>query len=187
VAPAPVIVQAAPPPPSNRDNDGDGMPDAEDQCPVLPGPVDLGGCPENIQYSPDTGLLTWLTPLHWRSRQAVLDPASRPVLEDLARALSGNRNLHLLIELHVPTKGDAAQSMQLTLDRARALSQWLVANGTERARIEAYGCGSNRPIGALSGRAQGQNERTEVFVVRPLPKQGMPSSLGCQAVELPSE
>ena len=72
---APVAVQVVAPP-STRDSDADGVPDAEDQCPVLPGPVDLGGCLENIQYSPETGLLTWATPLHWRTRQAVLEPST---------------------------------------------------------------------------------------------------------------
>ena len=89
------------------------------------------------------------------------------------------------VAVHVPPKGDPALNMQLSMDRAKAFAQWLVANGVERARIDAYGCGSNHPRAGLARHEQGQNERTEVHVVQPLPKQGMPSTLNCQTVELP--
>ncbi|HEX2676644.1 MAG TPA: OmpA family protein [Polyangiales bacterium] len=185
--PEPEPVVAPPPPPTaavttTRDTDNDGVPDAEDQCPALFGAADLGGCPETFQMSAQTGLLAWQSPLSWRARHATLAPQSKPVLEELARALEKNPALSMVVELHTGTKGDAGSNLRMSIDRAKNLVQWLTTHGAKREQIEAYGCGGNRPTGSGD---DNQNERTEVYVVKPLPSNGMPSTLGCQAVTLP--
>jgi outer membrane protein OmpA-like peptidoglycan-associated protein len=101
--------------------------------------------------------------------------------------LTGNTDLHVLIEVHVLPQADTTQSLLLTLERAKALVLWLRSKGVEKARIEAYGCGGSRPIAPVNGRDALSNDRTEVYVTRPLPKQGMPSTMGCQALVVPSE
>ena len=56
--------------------------------------------------------------------------------------------------------------------------------GIAVARLEAFGCGATRPLGADHGAQRAKNERIELYVTDPLPPSGMRSSLGCNAAEL---
>ncbi len=181
----PTAVAAAPPPPeaavvTRADQDGDNVPDAEDQCPALWGAADLGGCPEAFQMIAETGRLDWQSPVSWKRRQAKLEAQSLPVLEELGRALQKNPKLHVVLELHTIPEGNASANLQLTMERASVLSNWLTDHGARPEQLDAFGCGGARPIAPLHTRSAGTNERTEVYVVQPLPPNGMPSTLGCQ-------
>lgn len=186
--PAPVVPVAPPavttPTPSvaetSNDLDRDGMPDTDDQCPTLYGPPDLGGCPEHFEYAEERGALVATTPIRFTAKQASLVP-DQANLEELVRMLVRDRSERLLLSVHVSAGRDPAKDLQLTHARARALATYLVEHDVRPEQLDAYACGSSRPV--ISRRGQpNRSERVELFLINPLPKQGMPSTLGCEAL-----
>jgi outer membrane protein OmpA-like peptidoglycan-associated protein len=174
--PRPTAVVAA-----TGDSDGDGLKDADDQCPGWPGPAASGGCPQHFQYIPETGALTLHSPITWRRSSALLDGSADPMLQELAGALAKNHG-RVMVLAHVAPRGNPEQSVSVTARRAQALMQWLQAHGVKSEQLEAYGCAGNRPIAPARTKNRWKNERVEFFVSRPLPKLGMPSTVGCAQV-----
>ena len=92
-----------------------------------------------------------------------LRPESAPSLQAVARGLTANPNLRLLIEGHTDAVGDAAHNLDLSRRRAEAVKTVLTEQFTvDAARLTTVGLGSTRPIepnDTPQGRAQ--NRRVE--------------------------
>jgi outer membrane protein OmpA-like peptidoglycan-associated protein len=176
-APAPVE-----PAPKITDRDHDSLLDEDDACPALPGTRALSGCPEHIAYAKDTGALT-LTPAPTFSRKTgKLATRSVTGLESLAAALSSDPELRVIIAVHLDARAKQDPD-ETSRARGRSLAEWLMAKNVAAKQIEAYGCGTNRPL-TLTKRDHAQNERVEFLLTQPLPALGMPSTLGCTALPL---
>ncbi len=169
--------------PGAEDRDGDGLEDADDQCPAWAGPADAAGCPLLFQYMPENGALALQTPISWRGQSATLADDSTPVLAEVAAALAKNHD-RVIVLAHVPPRGNPVQSLKLSSQRAQAIVQWLQAHGVTSTQLEAYGCAGNRPIASAHHKDRAKNERVELFVTRPLPKLGMPATVGCDQVAI---
>ena len=78
--------------------------------------------------------------------QASLKPASTPALEQLQQALLASPTLQVDIEGHTDDQGDDAYNLALSLRRAAAVVDWLVAHGIESARLHPVGRGEAEPV-----------------------------------------
>jgi outer membrane protein OmpA-like peptidoglycan-associated protein len=168
-------------PPAN-DIDGDGLIDDADACPGLAGPATLDGCPEHVTYARDTGAIT-LTPAPAFARgSSNLSARANAALESLAGALAGHPKLRVLITLHLDPKQHLRP--ELASERAQALATFMLERGVAASQLELYDCGTARPATA-GPRQRAVNDRSEWFLIRPLPEQGMPSTFRCEPVPAP--
>lgn len=98
--------------------------------------------------------------------QAVVQPASYPLLTKVQRAIRTFGQPDVVIEGHTDSTGSAQKNQALSTSRAESVKQYLVANGTLSAtKITAVGHGSSRPIASnetAAGRAQ--NRRIDVII-----------------------
>ncbi len=92
-----------------------------------------------------------------------LKPESAPVIQSVARGLETNPNLHLLIEGHTDSVGNAAHNLDLSKRRAAAVKAVLVSQfKVDGSRLTTGGLGASKPIDSNDtpqGRAQ--NRRVE--------------------------
>lgn len=96
--------------------------------------------------------------------QAVVKPASRPALEQIARLLAERPALKLYVVGHTDLQGALPQNLDLSGRRARAVVEALVQqHGIAAARLEGHGVGPLAPVagnGDEAGRAR--NRRVEL-------------------------
>jgi outer membrane protein OmpA-like peptidoglycan-associated protein len=102
---------------------------------------------------------------------SVLDTAGRLQAEALLAALrgSGLAGRHLVIAGHTDSIGGREYNIDLSQRRARALVDYLAANGISRSLLDPIGYGYDRPLAGL-GASEPRNRRVEVVlseVVRP--------------------
>lgn len=108
--------------------------------------------------------------------QSVLLPSAQSKLQLVARTLREMPDRTIEVDGHTDALGDANTNYALSLARAQAVREFLVANGVESERIRSVGFGSSRPTADNTtpiGRAE--NRRVEI-VLQPMP--GRPSMGG---------
>ena len=97
-----------------------------------------------------------------------IKPAMRPVLDRLATTLNQNPVTTVKIVGHTDSTGSDATNNPLSVNRAAATRDYLVARGVSPTRIAIDGRGSSQPIAdntSAAGRAM--NRRVEIFVAEP--------------------
>lgn len=184
--PAPVTAVAVeePVPVEPEDRDHDGVSDAEDDCPLAPGPIDRAGCPRFLHYDEHSGEIAFEPALRFTGDAKGLQPNSASELEELIALLAANPAIKLRIEAHVQRDGDAHRATRHSVQHAAVAARWLIEHGVAVNRLEAVGCGDNRPIAPEHSSQRAKNERVVAYVIHPLPETGLRSSLGCTAVEI---
>jgi outer membrane protein OmpA-like peptidoglycan-associated protein len=99
---------------------------------------------------------------------AKLDPESHGMLDALAMFLDGNPDLKLIeIQGHTDDRGVEAENYELSVDRAKAVLDYLVSKRVDPARLRSKGFGSSRP--AVRGRGEAawsQNRRVEFLIIQ---------------------
>ncbi|MDX2201902.1 MAG: OmpA family protein, partial [Hyphomicrobiaceae bacterium] len=96
---------------------------------------------------------------------AQLDPAVRAALETFAAALRACPGSMVRIEGHTDSDGRADRNRALSLRRAQAVQQHLVAAGVEPHRLAAIGFGQTRPALPNVSQQNKRNNRRAVLVV----------------------
>ncbi|PKN58819.1 MAG: hypothetical protein CVU56_03910 [Deltaproteobacteria bacterium HGW-Deltaproteobacteria-14] len=155
------------------DNDKDGILDNNDQCPDFPetfnGFDDEDGCPDTRSRYVKVFIdeIRLLRPIYFSKREAIIKPVSFPVLDDVADVVLSNAQItKLRIEGHTDDMGNPKRNEQLSVARARAVRDYLVARGVDESVLEIQGYGATRPIAFEDtevGRAQ--NRRVEFKIV----------------------
>ncbi|WP_347547039.1 DUF2092 domain-containing protein [Roseomonas sp. CAU 1739] len=97
--------------------------------------------------------------------QAVIQPASAPLLDDIARAMANLPEWRLRIVGHTDTTGVRERNQALSLERAEAIKAALVQRGVDAGRLTASGAGQDRPV-ATNDTAQGRALNRRVELVR---------------------
>lgn len=89
-------------------------------------------------------------------------------VEKIQELLLGNPNLKVQINGHTDNTGNAATNKTLSLKRAAAVVDFLVANGVNATRLSAKGYGSERPIVSNDDETGGRelNRRTEIEILQ---------------------
>ena len=74
-----------------------------------------------------------------------LNPAAEQSLQNLLTVVREEPGTKVFVEGHTDVRGDAAYNQSLSERGADAVKRWLVAQGTDDARITASGAGKSRP------------------------------------------
>lgn len=142
------------------DTDNDGVNDEEDRCPTVPGLKENHGCPEikeevikKVNYSAKQ--------IFFATGSYKLLPASYKSLDAIVSILKEDENLKLDIEGHTDITGNADKNMELSRQRANAVSEYLQKKGISSERLSAEGYGSEKPI-ADNKTAAGRNKNRRV-------------------------
>jgi outer membrane protein OmpA-like peptidoglycan-associated protein len=149
--------------PPDRDNDG--ILDGKDACPDEAGPPSedpkKNGCPRAVVKN---GQIRINEQIKFRFNKADIDPASDPILEDVARILKDHPEIaHLRIEGHTDDKGSRPYNLKLSDKRAAAIKGWLVKHNVDAARLTSVGFGATKPIDSNSTEQGRRNNRRVEF------------------------
>jgi len=167
-SPAPVVAAAAAP--VVVDTDGDGVPDAADQCPGTPAgaTVDARGCEldsdgdgvvDRLDECPNTpagievdgtgcAIITVinLEGVNFQTNSADLIGGADDLLDEQAATLKDNPDITIEVAGHTDSSGDAGYNMDLSQKRAETVRTYLVGQGIDADRITARGYGETQPI-----------------------------------------
>jgi outer membrane protein OmpA-like peptidoglycan-associated protein len=168
----------------DADNDKDRVLDADDECPVTPGHVEAKGCPKSVRLDIASGRINILDRVEFATNKDVILADSESILQEVEQTLNVNPHLKLVrIEGHTDDVGADKKNMDLSQRRARSVVRWLAQNGVDVERMEAYGCGENRPLAeGKSKAARKQNRRVEFHIVEPSPPDPR-STQGCKSID----
>lgn len=95
--------------------------------------------------------------------KAELLSASEAVLKEVLKLLNDNPSLRIRVEGHTDSVGARDLNQKLSEQRARAVVNWLTANGIDKSRLTAQGFADTKPVAdnsADEGRAK--NRRVEL-------------------------
>jgi OOP family OmpA-OmpF porin len=142
---------------ANPDADEDGVPDSFDLClETQQGvAVEPSGCAADVAISLEG------VNFHYNSHE-LTDEAKR-ILDRVADTLSQHSDLRLQVAGHTDAQGDPVYNQWLSLQRAQAVRDYLVAQGVNPDHIGAAGYGGEQPI-ADNATKQGlrMNRRVEL-------------------------
>ncbi len=92
---------------------------------------------------------------------------SDKTVQDLAKIMAAYPRVQLKLTGHTDNTGDSLQNRKLSLKRAFAVKNLLVANGIQDLRIDFTGKGSSNPIASNANEeGKAKNRRIEVKVVK---------------------
>ncbi len=139
------------------DSDGDGVLDADDECPNTP----IGA---HVNYK---GCWAYDAEVMFAFDSSVINAAYQPMLDNGVHVMQQNPGLIVEVDGHTDNVGAAAYNQKLSEARALAVANYFVAHGISPDRLSAKGFGFTMPISTNdteSGRSQ--NRRVELKVQR---------------------
>lgn len=140
--PAPRPAPPAPRPEPPKDSDGDGVIDANDECPGTPAGVKVNavGCPEVGEK------ILSLEGVNFDTNKATIKADSEGILNNAVQVLTENASVHVRVEGHTDSRGSDAYNQKLSQSRAEAVSAYLVAHGIDAGRLSSVGYGESAPV-----------------------------------------
>ena len=129
------------------DRDGDGVPDAKDNCPDEPGDKANQGCKKKqLAKISDKGIEI-IGKVFFKTNSDQLQPRSFPLLDNVASVLNKHPEIKSIqVEGHTDIRGPLEYNLGLSLRRAESVVRYLVKHGVKAARLTAVGFGPKRPI-----------------------------------------
>ena len=108
-----------------------------------------------------------LAPVEFSSGSSDLQPASLPLLDEVAAVLAEQPGLRVRIEGHTDDRGAAEANRRLSQERVDAVRAYLVLERRiDEDRLEARGYGETRPIADnTTAEGRGRNRRVEFIPV----------------------
>jgi outer membrane protein OmpA-like peptidoglycan-associated protein len=149
------------------DDDGDGVLNKDDACPLEPGPADNHGCPR-VVVQQETKKIELREKVQFQAGKATIRPESDKLLDDVANVMKQHSEIKsVVIEGHTDTSGSAALNKRLSQARADSVLKALVARGVEKSRLSAKGFGPSKPI-ASNDTPEGReaNRRVEISIAK---------------------
>ncbi len=156
---APVAATPAPAVVSDRDSDGDGVPDSRDKCPDTPRThkVDADGCSIKLTETVSVDLK-----ITFDTNKAEIKPALQSEVAKLASFMNQYADTEVTVEGHTDSQGAEAYNQQLSQRRAEAVRDALINNhGISADRVRAVGYGESRPV-ADNSTAAGREQNRRV-------------------------
>jgi OOP family OmpA-OmpF porin len=148
----PVIIQPS-------DKDGDGVYDENDRCPNTEAAkqVDQRGCP---------AILLTMHGINFNTDSSKILPDSESLLAQAKAALDDSVGVSVIIEGHTDNTAGYSYNQLLSERRAKAVLEYLVANGIEKERLVSVGKGENSPVSSNNSKeGRYQNRRVELRTV----------------------
>lgn len=107
-----------------------------------------------------------LQQVHFATGKAQILADSFSLLQQVVDVVVKNNVKRLKVEGHTDNKGVKAANQKLSEDRARAVADYLIAQGIDAQRLEAVGYGDSKPIAPnLTARGRELNRRVEFIVL----------------------
>lgn len=101
----------------------------------------------------------------YRTNSAALSDRSKFILKGFARFLKENERISVSIQGHTDDKGDDADNLKLSQDRADGVREFLISQGIDKKRLDSKGFGETKPKVKNDSEAnRALNRRTE-FVI----------------------
>jgi outer membrane protein OmpA-like peptidoglycan-associated protein len=95
--------------------------------------------------------------------KSAIQAESIPIVDQIYELLNANQDIKVSIEGHTDNTGDAAANKKLSDDRAKSVTDALIAKGIDKSRLSYVGWGQEKPIADNrneDGRAK--NRRVEI-------------------------
>jgi OOP family OmpA-OmpF porin len=159
-AAAPVVAAAVapppPPPPPPADTDGDGVIDANDQCPDTPKGERVGpqGCSCDVTRQVQFAL-----------NSAELTAEGKATLDEVAENLTRLKFVAGTVVGHTDSSGSDAYNQKLSERRAATVAKYLEGKGIAVGRLASSGAGESQPI-ADNKTAEGRAQNRRVVLKR---------------------
>lgn len=163
------------PPDFPPDRDHDGIPDALDACPDLPGvpssDPQLNGCPKPTAERKvvlQGKRLVILEKVHFALAKDAILASSFPLLKQVATTLRDHPEIELIrVEGHTDNLGNARANLELSGRRARRVRNYLIDTGIAPTRVEAAGFGQDKPVSTnVTALGREANRRVEFNIVK---------------------
>ena len=107
-----------------------------------------------------------LQQVHFASGKATILPDSFNLLQQVVDVVIKNDLKRVRVEGHTDNRGVKAANQQLSEDRAKAVKDYLVAQGIDAQRLESAGYGDSKPVAPnLTARGRELNRRVEFIVL----------------------
>ena len=125
------------------DVDLDGVIDLNDKCVTVPGPVENNGCPLTMNnsgtgaVSDDTALLKGI---EFDLNSDRILPSNTPILNNAISFINSNNSSFKVIG-GTDTRASDAYNQKLSERRANNVKSYLIENGADKAKLEAFGLG----------------------------------------------
>ena len=158
--------QPQPQNPAVIDTDGDGLPDHDDKCPTIPGPIYNYGCPVNkdeinkrLEYATHN--------INFETNSATILKTSYPVLDDVVVLLNQFSEYDLRISGYTDNKGSDVYNNRLSKSRAENVRNYFIDKGVNALRIKTGAYGKNKPVSSNQtsiGRAENRRAELELIV-----------------------
>lgn len=114
----------------------------------------------------DTGSIVELKNVFFETAKFDLKPESKVELDKLVNFLTVNKTLRIELDGHTDNVGDKKSNQLLSQNRAKAVYDYLIANGIDAKRLAYKGFGDTRPkVKNDSDANRAINRRTEFKVV----------------------
>jgi len=114
----------------------------------------------------EVGTKVVLENIYFETNKATLTAASYPQLNQVISFLENNETVRLEISGHTDNVGSLKANLKLSEERAKAVVDYMVANGISKSRLEWKGYAFNQPIAPNDTPAgREQNRRVEFKVI----------------------
>jgi len=122
---------------------------------------------QNLYLAPiEVDQVVRLNNLFFEGRTAVLLSSSNPELNRFVEFLKINKKIRITGGRHTDDQGEEAADKKLSLDRAQAVTDYLIKNGIKESRLVVAGYGQEQPIGFnMSEEGREMNMRVEFKVL----------------------
>jgi outer membrane protein OmpA-like peptidoglycan-associated protein len=113
-----------------------------------------------------TGAVAVLKNIFFDPNKYDLKPESGAELAEIVQLLKDNPTLKIQINGHTDNSGKAADNIKLSEDRAKSVTDYLIAKGIAPTRLSSKGWGDTQPIsGNNTPEGRARNRRTELKVI----------------------
>jgi len=148
------------------DSDQDGVLDTEDQCPNVVGTVANFGCPEEekISQQDEEKINYFAKTLLFEYGRTTLRASDRASLDEVVTIMNAYPFARFAIEGHTDNSSSQTHNLRLSLNRAKAVKNYLVSRGIDPDRLSAQGFGEGRPI-TSNATKEGRRENRRVEIV----------------------
>jgi outer membrane protein OmpA-like peptidoglycan-associated protein/tetratricopeptide (TPR) repeat protein len=114
----------------------------------------------------EVGTKVVLENIYFETNKATLTAASYPQLNQVITFLENSETVHLEISGHTDNVGSLKANMKLSEERAKAVVDYMVANGIDKSRLDWKGYAFNQPIAPNDTPAgREKNRRVEFKVI----------------------
>jgi outer membrane protein OmpA-like peptidoglycan-associated protein len=133
---------------------------------VVPLTFDLQPAPKKSLVTIKDGKIEILQQVHFATGKAQILADSFNLLQQVVDAVVKNNVKRIKIEGHTDNRGDKAANQALSEARAKAVGEYLVAQGIDAQRVESVGYGDAKPIAPnLTARGRELNRRVEFIIL----------------------